>query len=340
MTLNADAHIRTDRFAPSAARPGRVNKKRGLRNLGFNPARSVIDWVTFIVELERNSHGGYLKATYAGIGVSYVRPLDAGAGGAARRFRFHLQHPATFGVIDALLSDLNENYGLASLAELVAMEVSIDFFHETACPMTLSAMTERLMQAITPPIITNPRVFGGCFDMTGGYLPSIRPTVSAERTLYIGNKGEDLLWRVYLKLTDETYEGEDGKRVPKSLPPAEWRVRVEVRLQGGALRDLNLLHVKDLERFTFERLHSAGLFKFTKRVPGAGPLLTNVWSQAAAKSLGNEKNWPSCVVNRFGRRDHRGRVRQISRHLTTDVELTDACRQALRGLTRRFGRPA
>lgn len=335
MTPSADAPVEADWSAPLSER-SHVRKESNLRNLGFRPPHAVVDWVAFIVELQRNSHGGHLKTRYQGAGVSYARPLDAGPGGAAKRFLFRLQHPAHFGVIDALLSDLDEIYGLASPAALEAMEVSIDFFHERACPTALSAMTERLMHAITPPVVINPRIFGNRFDMTGGYLPSSRPLVSAKRTFYIGNEADDLMWRIYLKLTDDTYEGEDGRRVPKPLAPTDWRARVEVRLRGSALTDLNLIRVKDLESFSFEHLHSAGLFKFTRRIHGAEPLLTNPWSRAAVESLGDGSNWPSCLVNRHGRRDERGRVRKFSLHLKTDVELTEVCRQALRRLTGRF----
>jgi len=304
---------------------------------GFKAPRAVIDWVTFVVQLEHCSNGGYLKARYEGIGVSYARPLDAGAGGAAKRFRFHLQHPATFGVIDTLLSDLDENYGLASPAELEAMEVSIDIYHESACPISLSAMTERMMHCIEPPVITNPRIFGDRFDITAGTLPSRGVTVTSDKTLYIGNKGEDLMWRVYLKRTDEVQVNEEGKRMAKPLPPADWRARAEVRLQGGAFRDLSLTFVKDLEGFSFERLYSAGLFKFAKRAPASEPMFTNPWSQTAAKSLGDEAEWPACVVTLFGHLDKRKRECKMSRHLVTDTELSEASRQALRGLTRRFG---
>lgn len=340
MTL--DTHNRlgadVDRFTRQAVSNGNAHKRRGWKSLGFKPPRAVIDWVIFIVELKRNSHGGHLKNRYEGIGVSYALPLDAGAGGAAKRFRFHLQHPANFGVIDALLSDLDEVYGLVSPAELEAMEVSIDFYHESANVSALRAMTERLMHSVTPPVITNPRVYGGCFDLSDGVLPGRGTTLTAEKTLYIGNKGDDLMWRVYWKRTDETYEGEEGKRVPKPLQSTDWRARVEVRLKGKAMDRFNLTYVRDLEGFSYERLHSAGLFKFTKRVSGSGPLFTNPWSQAGAKSLGIDGESPACVFNQFGRRDKRKRQRQVSHHLVTDTELTEASRQALRSLTGRFGR--
>ncbi len=124
----------------------------------------------------------------------------------------------------------------------------------------------------------------------------------------------------------------------KPLPTSEWRARAEVRLQGQALHDFDLSHVSDLKGFSFNRLHSAGLFKFAKPLPGPGPLAANRWLQATARAFIRVEDWPACTINRFGRHDARKRLNQLSRHLVTDGELTEASRLALRSLTGRFGR--
>ena len=144
------------------------------------------------------------------------------------------------------------------------------------------------------------------------------------------------MWRVYWKRTDETFVGEDGKRVPKPIDPAEFRSRVEVRLQGKALEQLNLVTVTDLRFFSYERLHSAGLFKFAKRDFSTGPIFTDQWSISGGKSLGIDDDSPACVLNLFGRRGRRGRKMKLSNHLVTDTELTEASRLSLRKLTQRF----
>ena len=61
-------------------------------------AHAVVDWVAFVVDLGRTSNGGHLKRLLEALGVSRVIPLNAGAGGAATKFRIELQHPETFSV--------------------------------------------------------------------------------------------------------------------------------------------------------------------------------------------------------------------------------------------------
>jgi len=302
---------------------------------GFKAPIAVVDWVALVVELQRKSNGGHIKGAYEHLGVSHAQPLDRGDGGAASQFEIRVQHPSSYAIIESLLSSLDETYGLSSNTKLRAMEVSIDFYHKTDDTSALAAMTERLMVSATPATILNPRIIGETYDFSSGVMPR-RSAISATKTLYIGNKRDDEMWRVYWKRTDETFVGEDGKRIPMPLPESEYRSRVEVRLKGRALEQLNLVLVSDLRDFCYERLHSAGLFKFARRDHRSGPIFTNSYSISAAKSLGIDDDSPACVLNGFGRKDNRGRVRQLSRHLVTDTELTEASRYALRRLTQRF----
>lgn len=302
---------------------------------GFKAAVAVVDWVAFDVELQRNSNGGHIKGAYEHLGVSHALPLNKGDGGAASQFEIRLQHPGSYKTIECLFYDLNATYGLASETKLRALEVSIDFSHQTDDILSLAAMTERLMLSVAPATILNPRIIGANYDFSGGVLPP-RSAISALKTLYIGNKCDDEMWRVYWKRTDDTFVGEDGIRVPMPLPETEYRCRVEVRLKGKALEQLDLVSVTDLRDFSYERLHSAGFFKFARRDHRSGLIFTNPYSIAAAKSLGIDDDSPACVLNGFGRKDNRGRVRQLSRHLVTDTELTEASRLALRRLTQRF----
>lgn len=304
---------------------------------GFKAPVAVVDWVEVEVELQRNSNGGHIKGAYEHLGVSHAIPLNKGAGSAASKFEIRLQHPGSYAPIELLLSDLKATYGLASVPKLRVLEVSIDFYHQTADASALQAMTERLMVSLAPAEINNPRIIGDSVDFSGGVLPP-RSAIAATKTLYIGNKGDDLMWRVYWKRFDDTFVGDDGKRVLTPLPLSEYRSRVEVRLQGTALEQLDLLSATDLRNFSYERLHSAGLFKFAKRDRSSGQIFTNPHSIHAGKSLGVDDESPASVLNGFGRKDNRGRMQQLSRHLVTDTELTEASRLSLRRLTQRFSR--
>lgn len=301
----------------------------------FHSPQAVVDWITFTVELGRNSHGGYLKNTYAHLGVSHAKPLNKGDGGAASQFEFTIQHPANYAVIVGLITDLEKEYGFVIKPKLLGLEVSLDFYHKSTSILALKAMTERLMLSITPPTIINPRIYGKKFDFSGGHMPP-RSEIKGLKTFYIGNKKCDMLWRVYFKRTDDIFIGEDDRRVAKPLPFKEFRARAEVRLQGKILEQLSLLSVSDLRNFSFEKLHSAGFFKFAKRDYSSGQIFTNKFAISGAKSLGVNDDSPACILNLFRRRDSRGRARQLSCHLITDTELTEASRQSLRRLTQRF----
>lgn len=301
-------------------------------NDGFKTPVAVVDWIAFQVKLEKNSNGWSLKKAYEKFGVTHARALNHGPGGAASDFEIRMQHPASYDLIEKLLSDLANAYGLASEPSLVATEVSIDFFHQTSDLEALKAMTERLMRAITPPNVHNPRLIGKAFDTS---CP-IKKGHDVEKTLYIGNRHDDLMWRVYLKRTDDTFIGEDCERLPKPLPQSDCRARVEVCLRGQALTGLGLNKLSDLRGFQYERLYSARLFRFTKRNLASGPIFKTEVTKLAAKSLGITDNSAAWVLSKYGLLDGRRRKRKLSRHLVTDKELGEASRNALRRLTSRF----
>lgn len=293
---------------------------------------AVVDWISFIVSLERNSHGGYLKCKYESVGVSRVEPLNAGPGGAATEFKFTIQHPKRYKVVQDLIDSLSNSHGFTAPPVFDGLEVSADFWPVSDDPAELAALTKRLMLSITPPVIENPRLAN---NLKSVVLPRGKD-IDPEMCLYVGNIQADLLWRVYLKKTDETYIGEDNKRLPKPLPRTEWRARAEVRIQGEALTKLGLLTPYDLEHFRFELLHPLGYFKFCRHPTGMAVMKSNRYVQAAAEAMGIDEDSPACVLGMFARRDKRRRTLKVSRYLVTDIELTEAARGALRGLSRRF----
>lgn len=296
-------------------------------------ARAVVDWVAFVAKLRRTSHGGHLKRLLESFGVSRVVPLNAGAGAAATDFRIELQHPERLAVIHEVISRLDGDYGFVEAPVMTGMEVSIDFWQKGNEVMATKDITERLMNSITPPVINNPRLAN---DTEAIVLPSRGTSVDPEMTMYIGNEGDDLLWRVYWKRTDDTFIGDEGRRQPKPLSESEWRARAEVRIQGDALSSLGIVHPADLENFSFERLHALGYYKFCRKAEGVPVMASNIWASTAAASLGIDENSPACVLGMFAQQDKRHRPLKLSRYLETDTELTEAVRHALRGLTRRF----
>lgn len=306
-------------------------------NDGFKAPVAVVDWVAFEVELNKRSHGGYLKNTYSKYDVSYAKPLDKGDGGAASKFEIRLQNPANYGRLSHLVAEVKNDYGLASEPKLLGIEVSLDFYHTSHDLTALKSMTESLMLGITPTIkYGNPRLIGKKSDHQNECYP-FKNGVDADRTFYFGNDGDDLMWRVYLKRTDDTFIGDEGKREPKPLPPSEYRARVEVSITGNALAGLGLEKLSDLQSFRYERLYSAGLFKFTKRDLDSVPLRSeDPRRKLIYEKLGVTDKSPACILNKYNRRDARHREKKLSLYLVTDKKLSEASRQALRRLTARF----
>jgi len=297
-------------------------------------ARAVVDWVAFAVKLGRTSHGGYLKRLLEAHGVSRAIPLNAGAGSAATEFRIELQHPEKHAVINEVISRLEADYGLAEKPVMTGIEVSIDFWEKDAEPRAGKEITARLMKSIAPPVITNPRLVN---DVESFVLPDRRAKIDPEMSLYVGNEKDDLFWRVYWKRTDDTFIGDEGKRLPKPLPESQWRARAEVCIQGDALAALGIVHPADLANFGFERLHKLGYFKFCRKIPGVSALASfNPIFQKVAPTCGIDDNSPACLLSKYCQRDSRGRRLKLSSYLETDMELTEAVRLALRSLTRRF----
>ena len=301
---------------------------------GSNTPEAVVDWVCFVVQLNKASNGGHLHKRFRSLGVSRVEPIDKGAGAAARSFEIRLQNPDGYETIAKIVNELEESYGLVSPPTLKGVEVSIDFYNPYADMGALRIMTERLMNTIVPPVIVNPRLIGAT-KAEQCQLPA-RGGVDSAKTLYIGDRHDQLLWRVYLKQTDQTEINDNGVKVPKQLPPNEYRARAEVRIQGEALKQIGLEQVSDLKDFPFQRIHARGWFKFAQRKNQFDPILTNEYSRAAGAAIGIDGSAPACVVNRFGRKDKRGRRRLLSKHLKTDQQLTEQSRMALLSLTRRF----
>lgn len=295
-------------------------------------AVAVVDWVAFTVKLRDASNGGILKRKYEDIGVSHAKPLDAGPGNAAHAFRVTLQHPGKHRVIQDFLDDLERSHGLSEAPTLDALEVAVDFWPTGNDFGAAADITKRLMMGLTPPVLKNPRLVD---DTPPAYLPT-GADIDTSRTLYVGNDDDDQMWRVYWKRTDETFVGDDSKRHPKPLLEAEWRARVEVRLQGVALSSLGLVTPMDLATFSFQRLYSLGYFKFCHHATGSSVVASNPFALYSAQQLGVDQEAPACMLGKFGRKDSRGRSLKLSRNLLTDVELSEAARSALRGLSRRF----
>ncbi len=305
----------------------------------FDPPRAVVDWIELEIRLVKRSNGGSIHRWSRDFGASYAKPIDVGPGGAGSTFRVLVQNPECIGQLREMVANLEKQIlrnqpdsGIIRPIAVSAIEISADF--KPKCPDLAKThdMTKRLMLSVRPPIIKNPRWVNtiGKIRQSDDLFPKA-PLVDPTHTLYIGNKRDDLMWRTYTKVTDETYL-ENGTRKAKGLLPDEYRARVEVRTQGAELTLLGIKVLDDLDGFRFEKLNSVNWFHFKKR-----PEIKSIYAIAAAKAVQLHET-PAYRLDECDLNDIRGRSRKQRKMLRTDTELTEATRNALRRLSARFGR--
>lgn len=326
---------------------GDIRKSRKLRL--WSRARSImadlrhfrrkacVDWLDVRLRTSRPTQFQHVQSALeaAGAGKLYVLAIDDGPGGVADTFvvRATDRLANSYAALRKVLAEFSARYPLAHEPEIVAIEVACDFWHtgEVERDVSTIAMTYRLQSSLLTDG-DSPRQFDPAkgsrgenryMDVAGARLdPHLNYRVGNER---IRNRpADDVVWQCYWKRTDNK----------QPLPPNEWRARVEVRLQGDALKSTGLVKLADLDGFKFTNL--APFFRFR----------TPIDPETQAK--GDQFKLTAITINRrlkdatparglhsfrsLGRRDRWQKLRRESSHLQADNELQDAIKGALRRL--------
>jgi hypothetical protein len=203
-------------------------------------------------------------------------------------FALRVQEPDC-GEIAAALKAVDKKYALNRIPCVAAIEVSIDFTPKTPCDRHRSAMVLLLGRHLQPAphdVISRkndrPRFswgvrkgdwmfYGSENEVTnrdiiplhtvgdhtarpGRGAPSFaggdQPTY-ADATLYFGQRGGPVMWRVMDKVKDRQNRKNGTATI---LPLEERRARIEVELRGSALDDLGINDFPKLLAFRFEKL--------------------------------------------------------------------------------------
>jgi hypothetical protein len=289
--------------------------------------KACVDWLDVRLCTSRPTQFQHVQIALeaAGAGKLHVSAIDAGPGGVADTFvvrvtdRLANNHAA----LSTALAKFAERYPFAHEPEIAAIEVACDFSHTgepTERETATHAMTYRLQSSLladgSKPRQFDPQVWANRFmDVHGARLDPLQ-------NYREGNKRDDVAWQCYWKRTDNK----------QPLPPNEWRARVEVTLQGDALRSTGLFKLADLDGYKFTNL--ARFFRFR----------TPIEPETQAK--GDRFRLAAITINRrlndatserglhsfrsLGRRDKLQRPRRESSHLQADNELQDAIKGALR----------
>jgi hypothetical protein len=299
--------------------------------------KACVDWMDVRLRIARPTQFQHVQSALgaAGAGKLHVTPIEPGPGGVADTFVVRVtDHLANnYAALSKALAEFVARYPLAHAPEIAAIEVACDFMHtgEVERDASTIEMTRRLQSSLLTDSgdddadsRQHPRRFD---SVTGKYRRLDKDKelrLDPHFTYRIGNDWDDVSWRVYWKRTDKE----------QPLPPNEWRARVEVTLQGDALKSADLVKLADLDGYKFTSLTQ--FFRF--RIPIAPEI----------QAKGDRFKLAAITINRrlkdatparglhsfrlIGRDDKKRRRRDESSHLQADDELQRAVKDALRHL--------
>ncbi|CAM2189495.1 conserved hypothetical protein [Burkholderia cepacia] len=287
-----------------------------------------MDWLDVRLRTSRPTQFQHVQSALeaAGAGKLYVLAIDDGPGGVADTFvvRATDRLANNYAALRKVLAEFSARYPLTHEPEIVAIEVACDFLHtgEVERDASTIEMTRRLQSRLltdgSKPRQFDPQVWANRFmDVQGARLD---PLLNYRE----GNKGDDVSWQCYWKRTDGG----------QPLPPNEWRARVEVTLQGDALKSTGFVKLADLDGYKFTNL--ARFFRFRTPIDPEIQAKGDRFKLEAIKINRRLKDaTPERGLHSFrsvGQRDKKQRLRSESSHLQADDELQRAVKDALRHL--------
>lgn len=249
--------------------------------------RAVVDRVALEVRVPRPTQFRHLQKLIADNihYMAFVKAVDPLEGGSARQFEVTLQDPDRGRLLGLVAAIQNKHEGDCTVTATM-VEVALDARPRPGSGLSLEELVQHVRQHFlpSPEIISK---FGGrprqaysrragtvrILGHKGGYEPAI----DGRGTIYFGQDGAPVTWRLYRKVQDSVRDG-----VGRPLPPCEQAVRLEVTLRGAALTQLGLTSVESLVAFRFQRLKRCFRF-FLPTLPrsdGAGELSVSASAEA------------------------------------------------------------
>ena len=305
------------------------------RTLSKFKIRAVIDWIDIKIHTSRPTQQQWVQAELrkllrlpAESPDIYVEALDKAAGSTANAFRLRLHDESAnrASAIHRISEGLAARFGEGSPAEVVGVEIAIDFYSRKNDSASLRGLTYRLQTSLSVDGL-KPRQFDPSLRQNR-WLDDRYQRIDPNLSLRLGNRWDDVSWQVYWKRVDA------GRALPAPLE----RARAEVTLSQAALVGFRIERLCDLVGVRFETF--AHLFRF--RVPVDECELARsdkfVLTAVRANRRVNDAS-PGRGMHSYrplGRRDRRGRLRLESRHVKADIELTKVVDRSLRHLTDRF----
>ncbi len=289
-----------------------------LSHLSRFKAKAVVDWLDLQITTATPTNFPTIQGKIGRILDSssriWVKPIDRGDGGAATRFVLRLHDVARRADLVSLVTRLEAHFPFASPPEIIAVEVSIDFYSRRSLRTELEALFMRIK-------LTRPD--GGSNELESHVWTDRVDTLRQLRSdATLVSKEGDVLRRYYLK---------DRDRGEQLVDPAMHRVRAEVGLKGTKI-PMGMGTDWATGRARFESL--TPYFSFRTILADAG-------------DGGESPGTPAALVSKY-KIDRARRIgvcelapaknerRKYSKLTQADSGLKSRIRDALRDLTRRF----
>lgn len=244
---------------------------------------SVVDWIDVEFVLGRRSQYWHLNDRIEGLTgrKEYPKALDLGPGGTASRYQLRVQEPDFRGIRE-VLADIEKEYGFASPAVVVGIEVSIDAYpHEPGeqararlygvlvrhfYPTTKWLTTGRKWPRFTPGLVDEDLDYivarkqgNGFRDVQNRMTPSSDRPALYGSTYYLGEKDDPVaMWRIQNKVFDKQNKAA-GTR--KDLTEEEKRIRIEVTLGPDGCRQAGIADFNEMAAISFTTLQKS-FFQF------------------------------------------------------------------------------
>ncbi|CUX66589.1 hypothetical protein [Agrobacterium genomosp. 13] len=252
-------------------------------DLGAYQWASVIDWIDVEFVLGRRSQHWKLNDRIARLTgrKEFPEALEIGPGGTASRYRLRVQEP-DFSVLRRVLADIEGEYGFASPAVIIGIEVSIDAYPYNPGEEARALLHGVLVRHFYPTTrwltaaMKWPRAMPGIVNKSGDYIVarnqqdpfrdiqdrmtpiSDRPAPYAS-TYYLGAKNDShAMWRIQNKTVDKQNKA-TGTR--QELTEEEKRIRIEVTLGPDGCKEAGLADFDGLAEFSFTGLQKS-FFQF------------------------------------------------------------------------------
>jgi hypothetical protein len=294
-----------------------IKKRNPIAQYQYLRFRAEVDWIEIKICTQKPSNFHTVRTR---LEASYVKPLDAGGGGAASEFRIKFYSLKNWQEIDRALANFTHDHPLSRPVEVTGIEIAFDAYSKVNDRQVLAAMTTKFYRGLTYPVSENQRITPGTKGSVTG-IPSPKMLVRrVERgeNIYIGDRDEPtenmddphswMKQHFYLKETDTN----------APLPIEQHRARVEITLRGLALPH-QLLEEWRSHNFTVE----SQFFKFRK----PGRALS--WHQ---------QTYMGQVSQYGGKQKKRSGVRRTiySAATVADIPLNNKAYDALKNLNKRM----